>query len=976
MKQVSLRIRDSSFITNSPGLSLVSHGNQRLASYEKDAVEPQDILDEDETPADSYNEFVDQFMAKLGLLMELRVPDKGNRFVFSTSKTPSNSTTDNNSVDFGNLTKNYQTILRKQRNAHATDFPDTPSKLMTVSLFKFLSLFVPASTSELRRSLEARSENLKTFSGALQDVVVFIHMIEEFPQAERLFIMGIVNGLTRNHGDGFMRDWLSGCEGADQESIHMYEAAFIKLIDCLKEECVRCIRCCHWRLLTSIVYSLSVIPSLQTPFLTIDCDYLDFFWSLTVSLQQWFETLLSESDVLISPGPFLDAACENIIPIGSTDAQMMLKALQSAGIGVISGKEGLRGITPISVLVMANVLRLGLQISVISLFKDYRNRCLSSSALRSDNLCFWTVSEVCSICDRMGDQYVQACYGVLSRYTHMIHTLIQSFIHRLSHWRSFAHVLYTSVNSSINPFCCVRNEIDEKDPQHASLSGDLLVSAGEALLTSHRSLFIFLSRTRLGGQMSHLLLQPPVCEVMCMSPRLQRILLVLLQEVLVKYHHVPELPGLKEELDMEMENLSTSSSDPKILLFLDYLLHLSSHADSCVGALVNEKSPCAICCPLRHAFFYLSETSLGMDALIQRYASPTSCRQLIRVQGHAASYCLCEIMEESIYLLRILGNDPYWRPYVNEVCERVIRLSSSMREQEQPSLAHPHLFHTVYSSAFIAVTRVFGGLIPRLYPGCRVRIAFNHTKPTSPSLTQLTHPASLGFVIQTDRMTDQPLLLIDHIDNPSRISLMNLEVVDRVDAPRADLIYEQLFSDIIKTLTSMKLSTELMTQPDRTMAFFNTSGIICGVRELSNVLGTICGIRCLQFLILGFPDLLKNISQSFVHKLISLAILPIATNRFLGLHALKQYFNWFIEYLINTFPGSPRFLPLTMQEGEGKEFGWEKEERRKGSEIEGRVSRDERRMRGAVTISGITGYDPETCYKVYRVGSMMRVIDE
>ena len=77
MKQVSLRIRDSSFITNSPGLSLVSHGNQRLASYEKDAVEPQDILDEDETPADSYNEFVDQFMAKLGLLMELRVPDKG-----------------------------------------------------------------------------------------------------------------------------------------------------------------------------------------------------------------------------------------------------------------------------------------------------------------------------------------------------------------------------------------------------------------------------------------------------------------------------------------------------------------------------------------------------------------------------------------------------------------------------------------------------------------------------------------------------------------------------------------------------------------------------------------------------------------------------------------------------------------------------------------------------------------------------------
>lgn len=965
-KQFSLRIRDSSFITNSPGLSLVTRENLRLASYEKDPGSPGDAMDEGETPADSYNEFVDQFMAKLGLLMELQVPEDGNRFDFSNSSTPSNSTTDNNSVDFDTLTKDYQAILRKQRNAHSTDFPDTPSKLMTVSLFKFLSLFVPASTSELRRSLESRSENLKTFSGALQDAVVFIHMIEEFPQAERLFIMGIVDGLTRSHSDGFTRDWLNGCEGADRESIHMYEMAFTKLIECLKEECVKCIRCCHWRLLTSIIYSLSVIPSLQTPFLTIDCDYLGFFWNLTVSLRQWFETLLSESDILISPGPFLDAACENIIPLGSTDAQMILKALQSAGIGVISGKEGLRGITPISILVMANVLRLGLQISVISLFKDYRSRSLSSSALRSDNLCFWTVSEVCSICDRMNISYVRACHRVLCRYTDMIHSMIASFLQRLSHWRSFAHVLYTSVNSSINPFCCVRSE-DEKDPRHASLSGDLLVSAGEALLTSHLSLLVFLSRTRLGGLMSNLLLQPPVCEVMCLSPRLQRLLLVLLQEVLVKYHHIPELPGLKEELEMKTDKLSTSSSDPKILLFLDYLLHLSSHADSCVGALVNEKSPCAICCPFRHAFFFLSETKIGVDSLVQKYSSPTSCRQLIRVQGHAASYCLCEIMEESVYLLRILGNDSYWRPYVNEACEKVMRLSCFMRDQEQQSLIHPHLFHTIYSSAFIAVTRVYGGLIPRLYPGCRIRIAFNHTKSASPSLNQLTHPSSLGFVIQTDRMTDQPLLLIDHIDNPSRISLMNLEVVDRVDSPRTDIIHEQLFSDIIKTLTSMKLNTELINQPDRTMAFFNTSGIICGVRELSDILCTICGIRCLQFLILGYPNLLKKLPQSFVHKVMSLAILPIASNRFIGMHALKQYFNWFIEYLINTFPGSPRFLPLTMQEGEGREFGWEKEERRKGSEIEGRVSRDERRMRGAVTISGITGYDAETCYKVYRV---------
>lgn len=79
-KQLSLRIRDSTVITNSPGLSLVMRGNQRLMSYDADEQKSGHFSEDDVAPADSYDEFVDQLMMKMELLMDLRVPTTGNRF--------------------------------------------------------------------------------------------------------------------------------------------------------------------------------------------------------------------------------------------------------------------------------------------------------------------------------------------------------------------------------------------------------------------------------------------------------------------------------------------------------------------------------------------------------------------------------------------------------------------------------------------------------------------------------------------------------------------------------------------------------------------------------------------------------------------------------------------------------------------------------------------------------------------------------
>ena len=1016
-KQLTLRIRDSTVITNSPGLSLVMRGNQRLMSYDADDQKSGHFSEDDIAPADSYDEFVDQLMMKMELLMDLRVPTTGNRFDLSgegvkggvvkeekvvasgasgaqegkangaqegkangaqdgdengdANDTPTNtqcSPADNPPLDFTGMTSDYQAVMRKLRIAHASELPESTSSIMTVSIFKFLTLFVPIGTSDLRRALETREENAKTLAGALGDAAMTLQRIDDFPQAERLLVLGVCDSLTRSRSgrieDCFLRDYFHGCEGCGSEGLAMCARSLKRYVECLMKECERCVHCLHWRLVAAIVYVLATLPSLQTPYLTLDCDYLGFYRRLSELLRNWFGSILSEKDVLISPGPFLDALCETVLPADSVDARVVMRAMKNTGFTPYTGgKQLLQGVAPTCVLVIANCLRLGLQITVISQFKDYRSRCATSSALRSDNLYFWSVTETCCLCDRMSETYLVASYQLLTRYCAYVMELIEAFSRRAASWHPFAHTLYSSVDPSINPFCCVRPIGDEKETSKATLRGDLLLSAGEALLTSHISLFVFLSRTKLGTFMSDLLLQPGVCGVFSLSPRLQRQLMVLMQEILPRHPLVPELPGMQEEL--RLESTTTASKQ----LFVYYILHLASHADSCVGALVNEKSPCPICCPLRHAMYYLTEKNDNFSSIVDRYSSPTTCRQLIRPEGHAASYCLCEIMEEAVYLLRILGNCGSWSETVGSVCSRAMQTSMRMREDTSVAqMAHPHLIHTVYTSTFIAVTRVYGGLVPRLYPGCRVRLASTQLHPATPSFSQFTHPTSLGFCIQTDRMTAEPLVLVDRLDIPSRICLLNLEVVDRMDPPRSDDVCDPLFDAVAKTMAALKFNAELTKQPDKTMAYFNSDGAICSVHELADVLGYICGIRCLQHLSLQHPTLLKRLSASFVHSLLHLAVQSQACNRFVGLHMMKQYFNWFMEYLVNTFPGSPRFLPLTMQEGEVKEFGWEKEERRRGNEIEGRVSCDERRMRGAVTISGITGYDPMICYKVYRVG--------
>lgn len=63
----------------------------------------------------------------------------------------------------------------------------------------------------------------------------------------------------------------------------------------------------------------------------------------------------------------------------------------------------------------------------------------------------------------MSEPYLEASYRMLTRYCEYVQELVETFSRRAAAWHPFAHTLYLSMDSSINPFCCVRPVGDEKE---------------------------------------------------------------------------------------------------------------------------------------------------------------------------------------------------------------------------------------------------------------------------------------------------------------------------------------------------------------------------------------------------------------------------------------------------------------------------------------------------------------------------------
>ena len=124
---------------------------------------------------------------------------------------------------------------------------------------------------------------------------------------------------------------------------------------------------------------------------------------------------------------------------------------------------------------------------------------------------------------------------------------------------------------------------------------------------------------------------------------------------------------------------------------------------------------------------------------------------------------------------------------------------------------------------------------------------------------------------------------------------------------------------------------------------------------------------------------LYQIQSQTIQQLVDVAIRPLPCNISINTLILRQYYNLFIEYLIDTFPGSSRLLPMELQTEEVGEsldemelkdcYGVGKEERTEMDEVYGRpnVIRYERRMRAATEIAERYQLEPEQLYRILEV---------
>lgn len=120
-------------------------------------------------------------------------------------------------------------------------------------------------------------------------------------------------------------------------------------------------------------------------------------------------------------------------------------------------------------------------------------------------------------------------------------------------------------------------------------------------------------------------------------------------------------------------------------------------------------------------------------------------------------------------------------------------------------------------------------------------------------------------------------------------------------------------------------------------------------------------MRCIHHLLISNQSLASQLNPQILQKLIHISTRPLPCNTSFNSLIIRQYFNLFMEYLIDTYPGSSRLLPTELQVEEVGEtydeidlqdcYGVGKEERNEMDEAYGKphVIRYERRCASPLT---------------------------
>ena len=1033
MKEYSLRVRNSMVLTANAGSTVVDSGMRRLMTFEGEQgdMSPSKLEDVQQhvepeyvQPAETYEDFLDEFMRKLELLLELDHPldVEGTEGRDALQALQGASSEDSESSSGASEPSSGATNVEsgalgetKKAGEEKGAIPASVGELVTASITKYLTLYFPASVNDVRHTLEARTENATTLAHTVDDAVVMLKTIEDFPQAARLFLLGLahalVNWKSSRAEDSYRRDYFHHTEGCSHAACRALKTSWARFGEYLKSLFSKCVINLNWRLGVACLYMLSSMSSAKQPYYSAALQLPHFFASTITNLSKWYGALTGHFDeLLITPGPLWDKLGEKTIALNSPFFRSVLEDFQNRG-NYVSSKSSVQGIFPLSLLMLTNTARLSFVLLLLDQVVDHRVKSLHSAAQNADSLYFWTLGDMTNLFVRQSPQYravTRALYGEFFRFLQHEQEVMTQLTEL---WHPFAHSLYSQVNVSINPTACVQVS-EEKINRQGSIENDMAVSAGEALLASYLGLVVFVAKTGYGGCLPLADSVPLLWRMMYFSPRMQRLTLMLFQVLLASTSLFPVLSPHAFLHPLAAPNALLAEPPLEDLaarrrFFLVQLLHLASHSDTCVAAIVSERASCALCCPYDVICYnWLFDETLPPARKAQLLAEfhedsnhITRCKMHIRADGHGASYSAMITAEEAVYALRAMMKNAGWRVEMCAVFAKVIGLAEAALGEETESglwaeasatakgadsQAYEERLHGRLPWLVLAtsVLKVMGGLTPRLYTGCRIRMqdALLESSTESSGLIRAAwRNSGNGYVISCDRGMSEAEVLLDRIDTPMKISIYAFDVIDRLLPPAFGRdFYAAVIGPLQRILLRLPLAKELMAMPARSMPFFNTAALSLQPHLLQNVTLLLQTVRALHFAILNLPDLVTSLQPSLVVALFRLAVKPVPVNVTFSSSTIRQYVNWFVEYLINTYPGSPRFLPMELQldsfgeelerqAGAGFSTGLGKDEVKDSwNDEKPKVLHDEKRMKVAKTIAAITGYDEDVCYKIYR----------
>ena len=659
---------------------------------------------------------------------------------------------------------NIRSSATSQLPAEDDDLPASITETVVQSVKGFLLNTSSLSAEDIEAHLRQCIQSAIDRAQAYIDSIEILKQLKTFPQASRLYLLGVQSAListpnaatyhsrlsqfspfTNSLDEIQMADFMANINGVGREYIQKINNSVLEFCSYLKQLCEQCCERLQWRLGSTVLWILSSDFNnslIYDPFhLKLPAFYQKMLKSLSARIGQ---------DVLITAGPYWDANCMRVPsnevlargkdgslfltltgerseasvfsrsvstsptpsdtptstpmprPLSVSSALNSLNALRrskpsnppssvsnasnasssaSSSVHTPCPNEGKRPTDPTygcfspAVFALANSLRVSYGLLLIRQFYDHQLK-LKQSRPQHANMQNWSLDDVFMVFGYDSPRYYQCTRGMFNEFFSYFQYLLNCFEQRCKAWRPSGmradadlrrtrHGCFRFVESSsssmLSPSCSSCSSTPDTQELICPERMDLLVSAGESLLSYYLSLVTWVINTYLGCTIDWQIYGDTIWRLMYASPRLRKLAVVCLQSIVPSTDYLPSMlndPSLyqfvfsekevaklpsqisssllrhrsasniffyqddeddeeDEETVDSMEDLPSRAVDPsqmsqeeKMQAFVYYLLHLCVHDDFCFGAMTEERLACAQCCPFFPYIYHRLSTEI------------------------------------------------------------------------------------------------------------------------------------------------------------------------------------------------------------------------------------------------------------------------------------------------------------------------------------------------------------------------------